>query len=505
MDSVLIARIAAFVLYLGFMIYIGLRNMKKNTSAGDFFLGGRQVGPWVTALSAEASDMSGWLLMGLPGLAYLGGMKEAFWTAVGLAAGTYLSWLIVAKPLRKCTAAFGNAITIPEFLTNRFNDRRHLIATIMVVFNLLFFTIYVASGFVACAKLFNSVFALPYHVGLVIGLVVILAYTITGGYRAVCSTDFVQGALMFVALIITGAVMLFVLGGPAAAWESVQNFSQRAMAGEFNGVSEKMQDAFTRNQHFGAVAVISSLVWGLGYFGMPHFIVRFMGIRSAKDVKVSRRIAIVWVIIALGVAVIVGSLGTVYLPQILSTSAAETVFSESIKLMFPAFIAGIFLCAILAAAMSTADSQLLVASSSFSQDIYKGLLKKDATDEDVLKASRVAVLVIAALAFCISLNQNSSIFSLVSYAWAGFGSTIGPLILLALFWKRTTRNGALVGLIVGAVTVIVWHSLSGGIFDVYEILPGFAFCLIAAVIVSLCGKPDEAIVRKFEAYQSFAD
>ena len=500
MDSVLIARIAAFVLYLGFMIYIGLRNMKKNATAGDFFLGGRQVGPWVTALSAEASDMSGWLLMGLPGLAYLGGMREAFWTAVGLAVGTYLSWLIVAKPLRKCTAAFGNAITIPEFLTNRFNDKRHLIAAIMVFFNLLFFTIYVASGFVACAKLFNSVFGLPYHVGLVIGLVVILAYTITGGYLAVCSTDFVQGALMFVALIITGVVMLVVLGGPGEAFARVSEFSQRAMAGEFNGVSEKMQEAFTRNQNFGVVAIISSVVWGLGYFGMPHFIVRFMGIRSAEEVKISRRIAIVWVIVALGVAVLVGSLGTVYLPQILNTSAAETVFSESIKLMFPAFIAGIFLCAILAAAMSTADSQLLVASSSFSQDIYKGLIKKDASDTEVLKVSRIAVFAIAAVAFVISLNQNSSIFSLVSYAWAGFGSTIGPLILLSLFWKRTTRNGALVGLVVGAVTVITWHSLHGGIFDVYEILPGFAFCFIATVVVSLFSKPDEETLQKFDAY-----
>lgn len=505
LDSVLVTRIAAFVLYLGFMIYIGLRNMKKNASAGDFFLGGRQVGPWVTALSAEASDMSGWLLMGLPGLTYLGGMKEAFWTAVGLAVGTYLSWLIVAKPLRRCTEEFGNAITIPEFLTNRFDDRRHLIATIMVVFNLLFFTIYVASGFVACAKLFNSVFGLPYHAGLVIGLMVILAYTITGGYRAVCSTDFVQGALMFVALIITGVVMLVALGGPGEAWAQVQRFGQRAMAGEFNGVSERMQEAFARNQHFGAVSVISSLVWGLGYFGMPHFIVRFMGIRSARDVKISRRIAIVWVIVALSVAVVVGSLGTVYLPQILSTSAAETVFSEAIKQMFPAFVAGIFLCAILAAAMSTADSQLLVASSSFSQDIYKGLLKKDATDADVLRASRVAVLGIAAVAFCIALNQNSSIFSLVSYAWAGFGSTIGPLMLLALFWKRTTRNGALAGLIAGAVTVIAWHSLRGGIFDVYEILPGFSACLAVAVAVSLCGTPDAEVVRKFEAYRKLAD
>lgn len=506
MSSTTIALIVAFILYLGFMVYIGMRNMKKNASASDFFLGGRNVGPWMTALSAEASDMSGWLLMGLPGLAYLGGMKEAFWTAVGLAVGTYLSWLIVAKPLRKCTVTFGNSITIPEFLTNRFNDKQHLISTIMVIFNLLFFTIYVASGLVACAKLFNSVFGLPYHAGLVIGLVVILAYTIMGGYLAVCSTDFVQGTLMFIALLIAGTVMVVTLGGPAEAFAKVQDFSQRAMSGEFNSLSEKMQDAFTRNQNFSVTAIISSVVWGLGYFGMPHFIVRFMGIRSANEVKLSRRIAIVWVIVALGVAVIVGSLGTVYLPKILNTSAAETVFSESIKLMFPAFVAGIFLCAILAAAMSTADSQLLVATSSFSQDIYKGLIKKNASDKDVLTVSRITVFVVAAIAFCISLNQNSSIFSLVSYAWAGFGSTIGPLILLALFWKGTTRNGVLVGLIVGAVTVFTWHSLHGGIFDVYEILPGFMFCLLATVVVSLVDRNVDAdVLKKFDEYRALKD
>ena len=506
MTSSTIALIIAFALYLIFMVFIGLRNMKKNSSAGDFFLGGRELGPWMTALSAEASDMSGWLLMGLPGLAYLGGMKEAFWTAVGLAVGTYLSWLIVAKPLRKCTVAFGNSITIPEFLTNRFNDKTHLISSIVVIFNLLFFTIYVASGFVACAKLLNSVFGLPYHVGLVIGLVVILSYTIMGGYRAVCSTDFVQGTLMFIALIITGIVMLIVLDGPTAALAKVHDFSQRAMSGEFNSISEKMQDAFTRNQNFSIVSIISAVVWGLGYFGMPHFIVRFMGIRSAGEIKLSRRIAIIWVVVALGVAVIVGSLGTVYLPQILNTSAAETVFSESIKMMFPKFIAGIFLCAILAAAMSTADSQLLVASSSFSQDLYKGLFRPNASDKEVLTVSRITVFVIAAIAFVIALDQNSSIFSLVSYAWAGFGSTMGPLILLALFWKGTTRNGAFVGLLVGAGTVILWHSLHGGIFDVYEILPGFVFCMMTAIFVSLIDqKVDAETLQKFDEYKAMKD
>lgn len=506
MTPQMIAHICAFVLYLGFMVFIGIRTMKKNNSASDFFLGGRQMGPWMTALSAEASDMSGWLLMGLPGLAYLGGMKEAFWTAVGLAIGTYLSWLIVAKPLRKCTIAFGDAITLPEFFTNRFKDKSHVLATILVIFNILFFTIYVASGLVACAKLFQSVFGLNYHVGLIIGFVVVLAYTVTGGYMAVCSTDFVQGTLMFIALLITGCVMLFVLKGPTEAFAAVSNFGTRAMSGEFGDI---MKDKFTANQSFGVTSAISAVVWGLGYFGMPHFIVRFMGIRSNKEIKVSRRVAIIWVIIALAVAVLVGSLGTVYLPQVLDATRSETVFSETIKLMFPPFVAGIFLCAILAAAMSTADSQLLVASSSFSQDIYKCWFKKDATDEEVLLVSRLAVVAVAVIALVIAIDETSSVFKLVSNAWAGFGATLGPLVLLSLFWKKVTKTGALSGLIVGGVTVIVWNKLPATlcpIFGVYEILPAFILNLVVAIVVSLAVKDtDKEIEAAFEAYKALED
>ncbi len=508
--SAMVQQIIAFVLYLGMMIFIGLKFMKKNNSSEDFFLGGRKLGPWTTALSAEASDMSGWLLMGLPGLAYLGGIKECFWTAVGLAVGTYLSWLIVAKPLRKCTIKFGNAITIPEFLNNRFNDKKRVLGSVVVLFNILFFTIYVASGLVACAKLFNSVFGLEYHVGLVIGLVVVLAYTITGGYSAVCTTDFIQGSLMFVALIITGTIMVVKLGGPSAAMQKVSEFGQRAMSGEFNSLSEKMQEAFTRNQSYGITSIISAVVWGLGYFGMPHFIVRFMGIRSNKEIKISRRIATVWVLIALGIACVIGSLGAVYLqPNILNTSASETVFSESLKLMFPPFIGGIFLCAILAAAMSTADSQLLVASSSFGQDIYKGIINKKASEKSVLNVSRITVLVIALVAFVISLDQNSSIFGLVSYAWAGFGATLGPIILLALFWKKCSNKGAIAGFITAGITVLVWNKIPASvhpIFGVYEILPAFIINLVVTVVVSLCDKKNDAeMIAKFDEYKKMED
>ena len=506
MSSTMISHILAFVIYLGFMIMIGVMYAKKNNSSSDFFLGGRKVGPWMTALSAEASDMSGWLLMGLPGLAYLGGMKEAFWTALGLVIGTYLNWLIVAKPLRKCTIAFGDSITIPEFLTNRFKDKSKVLSTVSVIFIILFFTIYTASGFVACAKLFNSVFGLPYHVGLVLGTIVILLYTVLGGYLAVCATDFVQGTLMFVACIVAAAVMVVVLGGPGNAMESVAAFSQRAISGEFG---EAMQGKFLANQNFGIVPIISALAWGLGYFGMPHILIRFMGIRSNKEVALSRRIATVWVVIAFIGTLIVGSLGTVYLPEILSPSAAETVFSATIQKMFPAFIGGIFLCAILAAAMSTADSQLLVASSAFSQDIFKGLIKKDATTKEVLSISRIAVFIIAAVAFVLSLDENSSIFGLVSYAWAGFGATFGPLILLALFWKGATAKGAIAGLIGGGVTVVAWHNIPATvapIFGVYEILPAFIVCLVLAVVVSLLDKnKNPEMIAEFEKFKAMED
>lgn len=506
MSSTMISHILAFVIYLGFMIMIGVMYAKKNNSSSDFFLGGRKVGPWMTALSAEASDMSGWLLMGLPGLAYLGGMKEAFWTALGLVIGTYLNWLIVAKPLRKCTIAFGDSITIPEFLTNRFKDKSKVLSTVSVIFIILFFTIYTASGFVACAKLFNSVFGLPYHVGLVLGTIVILLYTVLGGYLAVCATDFIQGTLMFVACIVAAAVMVVVLGGPGNAMESVAAFSQRAISGEFG---EAMKEKFLANQNFGIVPIISALAWGLGYFGMPHILIRFMGIRSNKEVALSRRIATVWVVIAFIGTLIVGSLGTVYLPEILSPSAAETVFSATIQKMFPAFIGGIFLCAILAAAMSTADSQLLVASSAFSQDIFKGLIKKDASVKEVLSISRIAVFIIAAVAFVLSLDENSSIFGLVSYAWAGFGATFGPLVLLALFWKGATAKGAIAGLIGGGVTVVAWHNIPATvapIFGVYEILPAFIVCLVLAVVVSLFDKnKDPQMIAEFEAFKAMED
>lgn len=496
MTAQMIAKIAAFVIYLGIMIYVGLRNASKNNSSADFFLGGRKVGPWVTALSAEASDSSAWLLMGLPGLCYLGGVQESIWTAVGLIVGTYLSWLFVAKPLRKCSITFGDSITIPEFLSNRFKDKSHILSIVSVIFIVLFFTIYTASGFVACAKLFNSVFGLNYHAGLAIGLVVILCYTITGGYTAVCTTDFLQGSLIFIAFIVSTLIVVFSIGGVGDAANVFKNFQE--LAG-------------TELKAFDGMGIISALAWGLGYFGMPHIIVRFMGIRSNSEVGKARRIGIIWMIISYIGAILIGTLGTVYLKKFgitLDSVSAETVFSETMKNMYPAFIAGIFLCAILAASMSTADSQLLAASSAVSQDIFKGLIKKNAEEKEVMIISRFTVFLIALIALLLSLNPNSSIFSLVSFAWSGFGGTFGPLILLSLYWKRTTAPGAIAGLICGGITDVVWHYIPASvakIFGLYEILPAFIVCLVVTVLISLLTKPDAEVLTKFEEYKKMED
>lgn len=499
MTAQFIAKLLAFVLYLGIMIYVGLKNASKNNSSADFFLGGRKVGPWVTALSAEASDSSAWLLMGLPGLCYLGGIQESVWTAVGLIIGTYLSWLFVAKPLRKCSIAFGDSITIPEFLSNRFKDKTHLLSIVSVIFIVLFFTIYTASGFVACAKLFNSVFGLNYHAGLAIGLVVILCYTITGGYTAVCTTDFIQGSLIFVAFVISTIIVIFSIGSgntPVSVSDVFNNF--QTLAG-------------TELQSFNGMGIVSALAWGLGYFGMPHIIVRFMGIRSNSEIGKARRIGIVWMVISYIGAILIGTLGTVYLKKYgitLDSVSAETVFSATMQNMYPAFIAGIFLCAILAASMSTADSQLLAASSAVSQDIFKGLIKKDAEEKDVLNVSRFTVFLIALIALFMSLNPNSSIFSLVSFAWSGFGGTFGPLVLLALYWKRTTAAGAIAGLVCGGIVDVIWHYIPASvapIFGLYEIVPAFLACLIVTVIVSICTKQDEEVAAKFEEYKKMED
>ncbi|NLE15511.1 MAG: sodium/proline symporter PutP [Spirochaetales bacterium] len=498
MNSYLFLTALAFALYLGLMLAIGFFTFRKTKSTSDYFLGGRSIGPWFTALSAEASDMSGWLLMGLPGLAYFTGLQEAFWTAVGLLIGTYLNWLFVAKRMRKYTIHAKDSITIPEFLTNRFHDTSKVLQTISSIIILVFFVVYTASGFLACAKLFTSVFGMNYYIALMLGVVVILGYTLLGGYLAVVATDFVQGSLMFVALVATGLLALFAAGGPAHTFAKLGEFGQHF-------INPFITPPGTT---YGFLQILSALAWGLGYFGMPHILVRFMSIRSNVEVKTSRRIAMVWVTIAMAAALLVGVVGKVFLLPLTydSQSAAEAVFIASMQKIFPTFIAGFFLCAILAASMSTADSQLLVASSAFSKDVYKALLRKDASDKETLLVSRITVIVITIIAIFLAMDPTSSIFDVVSYAWAGFGATFGPVIIAALFWRRATKKGAIAAMLGGGLTVIIWKQLSGGLFDVYELLPGFIIASILMVLFSLLDKhPDKAMIAEFDAYMAIED
>lgn len=502
----MIIKFIVLIVYFAFMVGVGMFFYKKNTSHSDYILGGRSLNVWVAALSAQASDMSGWLLLGLPGLAYLiGGVSEAIWTAIGLAIGTYLNWLIVAKRLRKYTQVAGDSLTLPDFLTNRFKSSNPTLRIIGALFILVFFTIYTASGFVSGAKLFNQVFNVPYLWAVVISLVVIVAYTFLGGFKAVCWTDLFQGALMFFAIIIVPVLAIISLGGVGPAFGSV---------GEFHILPGGGPNSFT------TLGVISAIAWGLGYFGQPHILVRFMAIRSSKEVRPARIIAMVWVVIALAAAVIVGILGAPYLAKYgitLSGADTEKVFMYTIDHMFGPILAGIFLSAILAAIMSTADSQLLVTASAISSDIYKVVTKKQASEKKLIWVSRAAVIAVAIVAGIISLDEDSIIFNLVSYAWAGFGATFGPLVLFALFWKRCNYAGAVAGVLTGGITTIVWKSLPAIVgfftgtgeavlptfFRIYEIIPGFVLSSLAIVLVSLLTKaPSQEVMEEFDCIKT---
>ncbi|WHH61761.1 sodium/proline symporter PutP [Petroclostridium sp. X23] len=482
--------ILSFILYLGLMLFVGWFFYKRTQNLSDYILGGRQLNKWVTSLSAQASDMSGWLLLGLPGLAYLTGMGEAFWVACGLALGTYLNWKFVAKRLRQYTQISGNSLTLPDYFENRFRDHSKILRIVSAVFILIFFLIYTAAQFAAGAKLFNTVFGVPYLMGLAIGALVIISYTFMGGFMAVCWTDFFQGMLMFFAILIVPIAAVFALGGTGVTLDKIA-----AVDPAFLNIM-----ASTGGKMLTVMTIVSSLAWGLGYFGMPHILVRFMAIRSSDEIKPARTIAMVWVLISLAAALFVGVVGRVYLTQTLEGAASETVFMVMVNQLFPTLIAGILLAAILAATMSTADSQLLVTSSAISQDFYKALFRKNAGDKELVLVGRLTVVGVSVLAFILAINPDSSVFKLVSYAWAGFGAAFGPTILLSLFWKRMTKSGALAGIVTGGITVLIWQQLKGGIFDLYEIVPGFILSVIAIVIVSLLDKqPSKEIQDEFES------
>ncbi len=479
----------AFAGYLILVLCVGFYFYKKSGNLSDYMLGSRGMNPYVTALSAQASDMSGWLLMGLPGALYLAGMSEA-WIGIGLAVGAYISWLVIAKRLRHYTFVSGDSITLPEFFENRFRDKRGLLRLISSVVILVFFTFYVASGFIAGGNVFTAIFpGFDFKLGMFICVAVIIAYTFLGGFMAVCWTDFFQGMLMIVAIVIVPLAAMGKLGG----FEQTVDAAKQ-VAPEFLNLFSKADGSA-----LSPLSVISNLAWGLGYLGMPHILVRYMAIKDARMIKVSRRVATGWIVIALIGAILIGVVGRVYLGDMLAASGAEAekVFMVMAFQLFPPVVAGILLSAILAAVMSTADSQLLVASSAITNDIYKKFSKKQISDKRLMWIGRFGVIGIALIAIVIALTGDT-IMGLVSYAWAGFGAAFGPVILMALFWKRTNAQGALAGIIGGFVTVILWKNLASGT-GLYELVPGFVIALILCVVVSLATKePTQEIQAEFE-------
>ena len=495
------ATVVTFLVYLVGMLIIGIVMYRRTADLSDFVLGGRSLGPAVAALSAGASDMSGWLMLGLPGAIYVSGISES-WIAIGLAIGAYLNWQFIAKRLRVYTEVSNNAITIPDFLENRFKDSSRVLRVISALVILIFFTFYTSSGMVAGAKLFEASFGLSYQLALWIGVIVVVSYTFLGGFLAVVWTDFVQGSLMLLALIVVPIIAVSQIGGWNEAVQAVGNINP---------------DHLSMVKGVGIIAIISSIAWGLGYFGQPHIIVRFMALKSAKDVPTARFIGTTWMILGLYGAIFTGFAGLAYVASqdasiftaigmnvvtdggVQMLDDPEKIFIAFSQILFHPVVAGILLAAILSAIMSTIDSQLLVSSSAVAEDFYKAIFRREATDMELVWVGRIATIVIALIAAVIAINPEATVLELVSYAWAGFGAAFGPTIILSLFWKRITRNGALAGIIVGAVTVIIWGDfLSGGIFDLYEIVPGFLLNLIVAIVVSLAGKPTPEIEEEFD-------
>ncbi len=499
------------VLYMCVVIGIGLYFYKRaQKNSEEYFLGGRSLGPWVTAMSAEASDMSGWLLMGLPGVAYWCGLADAFWTALGLAIGTYINWLIVAKRLRYYSQVSGNAITVPDFFSNRFKEKNKVIMGIASVFILVFFTVYAASGFVTCGKLFNTLFGFDYHVMLIVGAVFVVAYTLIGGFLAESVSDFMQAIVMVTALIAMIVVGVVNAGGFGAVIDNAKAIPGFFSLGEMatpvtNADGQQILGLFGKPTSYGVLRVFSMLAWGLGYFGMPQVLLRFMAIRKASEIKFSRRIATTWCVISLAAAVFIGIIGRSLLPvheTLASASGAENILIVLSTEYLPLILAGLIMAGILASTISSSDSYLLIASSSVSVNIFKGIVKKDkdVNDKQVLWLSRIVLITIALIGLVIAWDEDSVIFNIVSFAWAGFGATFGPLMLFSLFWKRTTRVGAIAGMITGGVSVFIWklvlNPFVGGVFAIYELLPAFILSSIAIVVASLLTKEPSCEIQK---------
>ena len=500
------------VVYMLLVIVIGFVFAKRaNRNSENYFLGGRTLGPWVTAMSAEASDMSGWLLMGLPGVAYWCGIADAAWTAIGLAVGTYINWLIVSKRLRRYSEKADNSITLPEFCSNRFREKNKVVLFIAAAFILIFFTVYAASCLVTCGKLFSTLFGFDYVPMMIVGAVFVLVYTIIGGFLAESASDFMQAIVMIVALTMVMVIGTVAAGGLDAVTQNAQSipgffdFFGIATPITVDGVQQVVggEPQFGPAESYGLLSIVSTLAWGLGYFGMPQVLLRFMAIRRERELTRSRRIATVWVLISLSVAVFIGLVGRTLYPDALTTSSAsENVFILLSTNLLPPILVGLVMAGILAATISSSDSYLLIAASAFSKNFYPGLMNKKASDRRVLIISRITLLVIAAIAIVIALDEDSVIFTIVSFAWAGFGATFGPLMLLCLFWKRINRAGAIAGMIGGGGMVFVWNLLVrplGGVWDIYELLPAFLFSCLCIVVVSLLtAPPSEEIQKEFD-------
>lgn len=513
MDGGSVQIFIAMVLYVAAVIGIGLHYAKRaNESSDNYLIGGRSLGPWVTAMGAEASDMSGWLLMGLPGVAYWFGFSDAAWTAIGLAIGTYLNWLFVAKRLRTYSHLAGNAITIPDFLSNRFKEEKKVIMTIAALFILVFFSVYAASCFVTVGKLFSTLFGIKYIYVMILGALFVVFYTFIGGFLAESASDFMQGIVMFFALTAVLIAGISAAGGISVIIENAKaipgffdffGIAQPVLANGVQQIGESGKPLFGEAGSYGLLTIISTLSWGLGYFGMPQVLLKFMAIKRSSELDLSRRIAMIWVVISLSAAVAIGMIGRVLYPDALLTqSASESIFILMSTNFFIPLFAGIVMAGILAATISSSDSYLLIAASAFSKNIYQGIMKKEATDKAVLYVSRVTLIIIAFIAMIIALDENSIIFKVVSFAWAGFGATFGPIMLFSLFWKRVTRSGAISGMLAGGGMVFIWKLIlkpMGGVFGIYELFPAFVVSCVVIYVVSLLSKePSQEIQNEFE-------
>ncbi|SHJ16269.1 sodium/proline symporter [Lutispora thermophila] len=509
--------LVAMIFYMAVVVGIGLYYAKRaNESSDNYLIGGRSLNPWFTALGAEASDMSGWLLMGLPGVAYWVGLSDAIWTAIGLLVGTYLNWLFVAKRLRRYSHLAGNAITIPDFLSNRFKEEKKVIMTIAALFILIFFSVYAASCFVTVGKLFSTLFGAKYITMMIAGALFVVFYTFIGGFLAESASDFMQGVVMIIALAVVLITGVSKSGGVSAVIENVKSIPGFL---DFFGIAQPLlvdgvqqveagMPLFGEEGKYGLLTIISTLSWGLGYFGMPQVLLKFMAIRDADELKLSRRIGTIWCAISLVAAVAIGIIGRGLYPYALLTqSASESIFVLMSTNFFMPIFAGIVMAGILAATISSSDSYLLIAASAFSKNIYHGIMKKEATDKEVLFISRLTLIAISVIAMIIALDENSVIFKVVSFAWAGFGATFGPIMIFSLFWKRVTRSAAIAGMVTGGGMVFIWKLLlkpMGGVWGIYELFPAFVVSCIVIVVVSLLSEePSKEIQEEFEIAKTY--